>query len=58
MTKLLIFIVKLGAGIKHEGADSGHHSKSQKAASLGFSEIPAKYRRRPLTQDEIDLVSV
>jgi hypothetical protein len=30
----------------------------QKGASLEFSQTPKKYRRRPLTQDEIDLVTV
>jgi hypothetical protein len=30
----------------------------QKSASLEFFQTPKKYRRRPLTQDEIDLVTV
>ncbi len=33
--------------------------KSTKTStSLEFSQTPKKYRRRPLTQDEIDLVTV
>ncbi|CAF3561190.1 unnamed protein product [Rotaria sordida] len=30
----------------------------QKSAALEFSQTPKKYRRRPLTQDEIDLIAV
>ncbi len=30
----------------------------QKSAPLEFSQTPKKYRRRQLTQDEIDLVTV
>ncbi|UJR35988.1 hypothetical protein I4U23_028728 [Adineta vaga] len=32
--------------------------KIQTPATLEFSQTPNKYRRRPLTQDEIDLVTV
>jgi len=38
---------------KPTGAKTG-----QKSAPFEFSQIPNKYRRRPLTQDEIDLVTI
>lgn len=31
---------------------------TKKGAALEFNQTPKKYRRRPLTQDEIDLVTV
>ncbi len=37
---------------------SSQSKVSQKSASFEFSQTPNKYRRRPLTQDEIDLVAV
>lgn len=38
---------------------SSESSKTVKnSVAVDFSEMPAKYRRRPLTQDEIDLVTV
>jgi hypothetical protein len=38
---------------------STNQSKStKKSTPLEFSQTPKKYRRRPLTQDEIDLVTV
>jgi hypothetical protein len=44
---------------KSIGASSSSSSKAgQKSAPLEFSQTPKKYRRRPLTQDEIDLVTV
>ena len=34
-------------------------SKSvQNSVTLDFSEVPKRYRRRPLTEEEIDLVAV
>lgn len=43
----------------HKTVGATSESKvSQRAATLEFSQIPKKYRRRPLTQEEIDLVSV
>lgn len=42
---------------KTSGASSPSKS-DHNSDSLEFSQIPKKYRRRPLTQDEIDLVAV
>ena len=42
---------------KLTGATSASKS-GQKTPTLEFSQTPKKYRRRPLTQDEIDLVTV
>ncbi|CAF0831241.1 unnamed protein product [Adineta steineri] len=44
---------------KTSGATTSSQSKiSQKSGSLEFSQIPNKYRRRQLTQEEIDLVTI
>jgi len=46
---------------KSESKPTGATSSTkpgQKSVSLEFSQTPKKYRRRPLTQDEIDLFTV
>ncbi|CAF1376624.1 unnamed protein product [Rotaria magnacalcarata] len=40
------------------GAPSQSKTTGHKSDPLEFSQTPKKYRRRPLTQDEIDLVAV
>ncbi len=60
-------IIPIGTAV-HASRESQSESKpavapiqskaGQKSASLEFSQTPKKYRRRPLTQDEIDLVTV
>ena len=50
---------RLAGGVQPK--ESSTITKSQKSTSsksLEFFEIPTKYRRRPLTQDEIDLITV
>ncbi|CAF2540440.1 unnamed protein product [Rotaria sp. Silwood2] len=37
---------------------SSQSKAGQKSASLEFSQTPKKYRRHPLTQDEIDLIAI
>ena len=37
---------------------SGQPAEAKTASTLEFFETPTRYRRRPLTQEEIDLVTV
>jgi len=52
-----IHVSKESSTAKTVGATS-QSKTGQKSAPLEFSQTPKKYRRRPLTQDEIDLVTV
>jgi len=48
----------LSKNIDTSSSTTNQSKSTQKSAPLEFSQTPKKYRRRPLTQDEIDLVTV
>jgi len=48
----------LSKNVDNISSPTNPSKSTQKSATLEFSQVPKKYRRRPLTQDEIDLVTV
>ncbi|CAF4553690.1 unnamed protein product [Rotaria socialis] len=49
---------KTNVNVTHSIGAPSRSKTGHKSDPLEFSETPKKYRRRPLTQDEIDLVAV